>query len=80
MFNVPLIKFRRERLLELIDICVDPTQARIIFGRVHGFSVAQRSEISEIEVIFRKLERVLCMILFAECLQDLRSEKVEPFT
>lgn len=79
MFNIPLIKFRRERLLELIDIGLDPGCVRILLGRIHSFHVTQRSQIPEIEVIFRKLERILCVILLAECVQDLGSELVKPF-
>jgi len=70
VFDVPLIKFCRERLLELIDIGLDPSRARIDLGRVHRFGVAQQSEVPEIEVIFCKLECVLCVVVFAECLQD----------
>jgi len=70
VFDVPLIKFRGESLLELIDIGLDPGQARVILGRVHGFGVTQQSEVPEIEVIFCKLEGVLYVIVFAECVQD----------
>lgn len=56
MFNVPLVKLSRERLLELLDVCLDTRSIRVLFRRIHFAFVAKRRQAPEVVVIFCELE------------------------
>ena len=59
VFNVPLVEFRRERVLELVDVCFDAFCVRILLWGIDLAFVAQRCKASEVVIVFGEFERLV---------------------
>ncbi len=63
VFNVPLVKLRRERFFEPLYVCFDACSIGILLWRINLASVTQRREAPEIVIVFCELERVVSEVV-----------------
>lgn len=59
MFDVPLIQFCRELLLELVYVGLDPRSVRVILWWIDSVLMAKRCKAAEVAVFLRQLESLV---------------------
>ena len=59
VFDVPLVELRRERILELVDVCFDAFCVGVLLWRIDLAFVAQRRKASEVVIVFGEFERLV---------------------